>query len=123
MKPGPEREPARRYSRAHRGQGGDAPAPVYIPEVSDLDVPDPLPSMKLTKPQKTIWGELWQTGPATQWGAADAHAVATLSVLLAKVYAGEATREELTECRHLRDSLGLTPASRVRLGWRAEDDE
>ena len=118
--PGPSRDPSKHWSRAHRTDLSSAKgARIVLPEANDLATPPTPAGVVFTKDQAESWRDLWATGPSAMWSDADADAVAVLVVLLSKVYAGDASTAELVELRHLRDSLGLSPAGRVRLHWEA----
>jgi len=118
--PGPRQDPARRYSRAHRPDASAGrTGRLVLPESNELEAPPAPAGVVFTEDQAASWAGLWATGPSSMWSDADTDAVATLVLLLSKVYTGDASTAEYAELRHLRDSLGLSPAGRNRLGWEA----
>lgn len=117
--PGLARNPATRYSRAHRrdARTHDATDRVELPVENALDAP-PLPAgFDATDDEHERWSDLWATGESTQWSDADLATVATLVRLQSRVYDGSASSADLSTLRSLTSALGLTPESRARLGW------
>ena len=66
---GPRRNPARPFSRAHRGASGGRAAMIDLPATGcTLPVP-PLPDGRVwSKSERARWRELWKSSPGVHVG-------------------------------------------------------
>lgn len=116
------RNPAKPYSRAHRGPGRAA-AVVDLPaDGCTLPVPDMPPGRDWTDAERVRWEELWQSPQATQWDDAARGTVAVLVVYESAILRGEASAWMAQEARYAGEALGLTPRAMAALGWRIVED-
>lgn len=115
----PKRNPAKPYSRAHRGETGAPRALVELPATGcNLPVPDLPAGREWTAIERQRWGELWQSPQATQWDETARGTVAMLIVHEGALLTGTASAWMAQEARYAAEALGLTPRAMLALGWR-----
>jgi hypothetical protein len=114
-----KRNPAKPYSRAHRGSVGSRLALIDLPATGcSLPVPAMPSGREWSAEERLRWEELWQSPQATQWDETARGTVATLVIYETAIFAGEASAWMAQECRYASESLGLTPRALTSLGWR-----
>jgi hypothetical protein len=94
-----------------------------IPIVCDLPVPPVPPGCTFTDAQGARWEELFTSAVAWLWGEAELGLVAAYIHLEAQLFNGTAPAATVREIKALADQLGMTPASRARMGVEITDDE
>ena len=115
----PRRNPAKPYSRAHRGQMGARVPLLDLPAAGcELPVPDLPAGREWDEHERARWEELWSSPQATQWDETARGTVACLVIYEAAIFAGKASAWQAQEARYASEALGLTPKSLTSLGWR-----
>lgn len=115
----PKRNPAKPYSRAHRGTMGSRAPLLDLPATGcSLPVPDLPGSREWDPDERARWEELWRSPQATQWDETARGTVAALVIYEAAIFSGSASAWQAQEARYAAEALGLTPRSLVSLGWR-----
>lgn len=71
---------------------------------------------------QTWWETLWASPVSSQFRDIDLPGLVRVALLWEKVVERKASAAELGELRQLETSFGLTPAARVRLGWKFADE-
>lgn len=114
-----KRNPAKPYSRAHRGNVGSRLALIELPAAGcSLPVPGLPPGRTWSAAERARWEELWHSPQASQWDESARGTVATLIMFEAAIFSGDASAWQAQECRYAAEALGLTPRSLTALGWR-----
>lgn len=114
-----KRNPAKPYSRAHRGTMGSRQALIDLPATGcSLPVPAMPTGREWSKEERARWAELWQSPQATQWDETARGTVAALVIYETAIFTGSASAWQAQEHRYAAESLGLTPRSLTSLGWR-----
>lgn len=115
----PKRNPAKPYSRAHRGSMGSRQALTDLPASGcDLPVPKMPAGREWSAEQVQRWDELWKSPQATQWDETARGTVACLVIYETAIFTGDASAWQAQEARYAAEALGLTPRSLTALGWR-----
>ncbi|MED7822591.1 hypothetical protein [Streptomyces chiangmaiensis] len=100
--------------------GGKA---TRLPTICDLPVPPAPPGANFSDAQQQRWDELFASAVAWLWGEAELGLVAAYVHLEAQLFDGSGTAATIREIKSLADSLGLSPASRARMGYEIGDDD
>jgi hypothetical protein len=115
----PKKNPAKPYSRAHRGGMGSRQALVDLPATGcDLPVPEIPGGREWSEPERARWAELWGSPQASQWDETARGTVAALVIYESAIFSDSASAWQAQEARYAAESLGLTPRSMTSLGWR-----
>jgi hypothetical protein len=114
-----KRNPAKPYSREHRGSLGSRQALTELPAVGcQLPIPTMPSGREWTEVERERWTELWSSPQATQWDETARGTVATLVIYETAILSSNASAWMAQEARYAAESLGLTPRSMTSLGWR-----
>lgn len=115
----PKKNPAKPYSRVHRGTMGSRQALI---DLSASGCTLPVPAMPAGRQWSTAqvarWRELWKSPQANQWDETARGTVGCLLIYESAIFDGSASAWQAQEARYAAESLGLTPRSMTSLGWR-----
>lgn len=115
----PKKNPAKPYSRAHRGSLGARQAMTELPAVGcPLPVPEMPKGRGWSEVERDRWEELWRSPQACQWDETARGTVAALVIYETAIFTGSASAWQAQEARYAAESLGLTPRSMTALGWK-----
>ncbi|MFF8531010.1 hypothetical protein ACF07B_03295 [Streptomyces sp. NPDC015532] len=111
------KQPIRRKAMS----GGDSS--TTLPVICDLPVPDAPPGSAFSEAQQQRWEELFSSAVAWLWGEPELGLVAAYVHLESQLFSGSGTAATIREIKSLADSLGMSPASRARMGVRIADGD
>lgn len=94
-----------------------------LPIICDLPVPPAPPGANFSEDQQKRWEELFSSSVAWLWSESELGLVAAYVHLEAALFSGSGTAATIREIKSLADSLGLSPASRARMGVTIGDDD
>jgi hypothetical protein len=114
-----KRNPAKPYSRAHRGTMGSRVPLIDLPATGcALPVPELPSGREWTSAEKARWAELWASPQACQWDETARGTVGCLLIYETAIFTGMASAWQAQEARYAAEALGLTPRSLAAMGWR-----
>ncbi|MFE7159156.1 hypothetical protein [Streptomyces sp. NPDC057636] len=111
----------RQHTRRKPKSGGGST--TRLPIVCDLPAPPAPPGSSFNPDQQQRWEELFASAVAWLWGEAELGLVAAYVHLEAALFNGSGNAATIREIKSLADSLGLSPASRARMGYEIGDPD